>query len=87
MYLGPSVLNFTEFEYDEWFDFFGCWAVTSEHSVYTSKLPNATTQNFHFRSNLCSTEEPTESNICLESLCVDIYPFTKYIPARDKQSD
>ena len=45
------------------------------------------TLNFLFRSNLRSTEEPTASNIHLESFGGGgLYPFIKTLPFRDKQS-
>ena len=45
------------------------------------------TQNFILCSNLRSTEEPTASNINVESLCGELYPFIKRLPVRDKQSE
>ena len=59
----PSFLDFTEAEYseyDEWLEHFGCWAGTAEHAIHTMtfKALTGATQNFLFRSNLHSTEEP-----------------------------
>ena len=43
------------------------------------------TQNINFRSNHSCFEEPTESNICLEPLCGDPYPFFNLCPYRYNQ--
>ena len=43
--------------------------------------------NFFFRSNLHSTEETMKSNICLEYIYGELYPFTKPLPVRYKQSE
>ena len=92
MNLHPSVLNFTESEcsaYYEWLEQFISWGGTSEHVVHTMnfKTLNDATNYFLFHYNLFSTEKSTASNIHLECLCGELYPFIKPIPVRDKQSE
>ena len=83
----PSVINFSEDEYDEWLENFGLWNDTAEHVIHTMnfKVLTDTTQNLIFRSNIMSTEEPTVSNIHLIYMCGDLYPFIKPLPVRDKK--
>ena len=74
----PSILNFTEAkysEYNEWLVIVGFWDDTEGHFVYTSNVLTNTTQGLLFCSNLFSTEEPKASNLCIESLCEELYPF------------
>ena len=85
----PSVINFTLDEYDEWLEQFGCWSGTAEHFIHimTFKALNDATQKFLLHYRLSSTEEPMESNRCLDPLCGGLYPFIKPLPVRDKQSE
>ena len=86
------VLNFTEVkyaEYNEWLEKIGHWDGTAEHVIHTMKFNalNNSTHNLLFHYKLCSTEEPIASNICVESLCGELYPFIKPLPVRYKQSE
>ena len=53
----------------------------------TSRALIDATLYFFFYSNPYSTEEPKTSNIHLEYLCGELYPFIKPLPLRDKQSE
>ena len=63
------------------------WDNTAENVVYTSKVLTNSTQYLLFCYNLCSTDEPKASNICLEYICGELYPFIKNLLVRDEQTD
>ena len=65
----------------------GCWYNTVKHVVYTSKVLTDSSKDLNFCYKPCSTEKPKASNIRLESICGELYPFMKHLPVRDEQSD
>ena len=52
----------------------------------TFKVLTDDNQNILFCSKLLSTEEPMESNLCLDPLCGEPYPFVKSRPDSYKQN-
>ena len=54
------------------------------HAMTFKALTDTTHKNI-FHSSLLSTEEPMVSNLHLESICGEFYPFTKPLTVRDEQ--